>query len=178
MSETTPQKRAAIHEASHIIIGFRHGYFESWGKIYQTEFCGFKFWVGETTIAPSNESVWKSVGGVEFGLAGCIGEAILDGRDDYTAVDFWYDQGPDVDHMSASDWECAGIDYEDFDFTPEFLQAAKSVGDYLKEHWSDVRRISRRLIKEARLPRDKIRRAMVLYQRQRAEDQRLAALAE
>jgi hypothetical protein len=149
-------ERAAIHEASHVTIGFRHGYLDSWGAIYNAEMTDsngasvrvVNSWVGEARLAahhpPENVSL-------EFGIAGCIGEAILDGRDDYTTAGFWDDGDPDENGMSAADWDNTGIDpWEDWIGTPEFLKTVRSVGDYLKEHWSDVHRLARMFIDEVR----------------------------
>ena len=129
---------------------------KSWGAIYNAEISDLKgervrvvnSWVGEARLAahhpPENVSL-------EFGIAGCIGEAILDGRDDYATAEFWDDGDPDENGMSAADWDYTGIDpLEDWVGTLEFLKAVRSVGNYLKEHWSDVHRLARVFIAEAR----------------------------
>lgn len=128
-----------------MVIAFRHGFYEAWGKIYPSGEMS-REWIGEMAIggiAPPNVRL-------EVGVAGAIAEALLDGDESFREREFWDDWDPDEQGMSPSDWRDTGYDPVEEYVDERFLKAARIVGEYLKDNWSKVERIARELIAEER----------------------------
>ena len=142
------RRRAAIHEAAHLIMARRYG-LKAWGKISRpyganVEIAGqwAKTWVGQAhmidvqTLSPLRR--------LRIAIAGFIAECLLEG-DDGTFTD---EMGWSLEAMSDSDWHLSGYRPDLLD--GHFMKATRDVGRYLETHWHDVRAMSRVLIIKAR----------------------------
>lgn len=137
------REHAAIHEASHVMIGFKQGHKHSCGAIQKCVTRGmWHGWARLWAHGPSEDERR------EFGVAGAIGEAILDGDESFRNREFWEGEIGE-NKISRSDWENIGIDPEEEWITDELMETVNAVGDYLKAHWSDVCKLARKMSRAA-----------------------------
>ena len=178
--ERTSRHRAAIHEAGHILVGFKQGFGNAWGRIdpaYIDDLEGKPFfmscWTGAMTEAfnvnrlpfpPGEMENWigRNIPGCrtflarrEIGIAGAIAECLSARNEKFRDPDFWNDDGDNA--MSETDWQSAGFDPDDEGWAvddPVFMKSVHAVGDFLKANFSKVRAIARQLVAESRDPPD------------------------
>ncbi len=147
------RRRAAIHEASHIVVAAHYGC-EVWGGIFEHPEAtddDLTTWVGKTTF---NREAITSDGAFNIGVAGCLAECINDDL-------YWDSQDPYVlrfeliEGMSPTDRALARIDeLPEDDDDPFFLALADKVElahSLVRRLWPEIWGMSRQLIEEHKM---------------------------